>query len=216
MSSAAVAASPAAHRQQRRAPKREYLRAHEKTGPDLEADDHPVPPFRRTAPLDRVSVPRASSANDLRLIRRSVNYVRANANAAAAAGSRRPLGRSGTATAMSKSANDLSGYRRGELPAYLVRRRREFEAAHAAEVAARPDPDQPPGHRRLSDLERRKTLALLTENHQLLLAELNRLPVRSDTVRLVCIKSDIERKLAELEEAIKIFSRPKVFVKVDA
>ena len=48
-----------------------------------------------------------------------------------------------------------------------------------------------------------------------LLAQLNALPVRVDTLRVKTAKADLERKLAEIEDAIKIFSRPKVFVKVD-
>lgn len=41
------------------------------------------------------------------------------------------------------------------------------------------------------------------------------LPIRSDTLRLRTKKEALEAKLAEVEEAIKIFSRPKVFVKLD-
>ena len=48
-----------------------------------------------------------------------------------------------------------------------------------------------------------------------LLTQLNALPVRVDTLRVKTTKADLERKLAEIEGAIKIFSRPKVFVKVD-
>jgi len=48
-----------------------------------------------------------------------------------------------------------------------------------------------------------------------LLAELNSLPIRNDTFRIQTTKSDYEKKLTELDEAIKIFSKPKVFVKID-
>ena len=48
-----------------------------------------------------------------------------------------------------------------------------------------------------------------------LIAQLNALPVRVDTLRVKTRKAELERKLAEIEDAIKIFSRPKVFVKVD-
>lgn len=48
-----------------------------------------------------------------------------------------------------------------------------------------------------------------------LLTQLNALPVRVDTLRVKTIKAELERKLSEIEDAIKIFSRPKVFVKVD-
>lgn len=48
-----------------------------------------------------------------------------------------------------------------------------------------------------------------------LLTQLNALPVRVDTLRVKTTKAELERKLSEIEDAIKIFSRPKVFVKVD-
>lgn len=48
-----------------------------------------------------------------------------------------------------------------------------------------------------------------------LLTQLNALPVRVDTLRVKTTKAELERKLAEIEDAIKIFSRPKVFVKLD-
>lgn len=41
------------------------------------------------------------------------------------------------------------------------------------------------------------------------------LPIRTDTLRSQKRKMEIEKQLAKLEEAIKVFSRPKVFVKVD-
>ena len=45
--------------------------------------------------------------------------------------------------------------------------------------------------------------------------QLGALPLRNDTFRIRTCKQELETKLAELEEAIKIFSRPKVFVKID-
>lgn len=50
--------------------------------------------------------------------------------------------------------------------------------------------------------------------HQKLISELNSLPIRNDTFRIRTTKNDMEKKLTELDEAIKIFSKPKVFVKV--
>ena len=46
--------------------------------------------------------------------------------------------------------------------------------------------------------------------------QLATMPIRSDTLRLRTKKEELERKIAEVEEAIKIFSRPKVFVKMDS
>jgi hypothetical protein len=41
------------------------------------------------------------------------------------------------------------------------------------------------------------------------------MPIRTDTLKLQKTKSDIEKRLVELDEAIKIFSKPKVFVKIN-
>lgn len=49
-----------------------------------------------------------------------------------------------------------------------------------------------------------------------MIAELNSLPIRNDTFRIQTTKNDFEKKLTELDEAIKIFSKPKVFVKIDS
>jgi len=42
------------------------------------------------------------------------------------------------------------------------------------------------------------------------------MPLRNDTVRIRAKRDDVEQKLAKVEEAIKIFSRKKVFVKLDS
>ena len=50
---------------------------------------------------------------------------------------------------------------------------------------------------------------------QQLLQQLQCMPVRTDTLRIRTRKEDMEKKLSEVAEAIKIFSRPKVFVKIN-
>lgn len=55
----------------------------------------------------------------------------------------------------------------------------------------------------------------MIEGHKELQSKLSSLPIRSDTLRVRNAKEQLETKLAEVEEAIKIFSRPKVFVKID-
>jgi hypothetical protein len=43
----------------------------------------------------------------------------------------------------------------------------------------------------------------------------NRLPVRTDTSAMIRHKNDLQTQLDEVEQAIKVFSKPKVFVKND-
>jgi len=46
--------------------------------------------------------------------------------------------------------------------------------------------------------------------------ELQSLPIRCDTLRVQNRRSELENKLAEIDDAIRIFSRPKVFVKLSS
>lgn len=41
------------------------------------------------------------------------------------------------------------------------------------------------------------------------------LPAGADSLRAQGHRAELDRKLVQIEEAIKIFSRPKVFVKMD-
>jgi hypothetical protein len=49
-----------------------------------------------------------------------------------------------------------------------------------------------------------------------LVQELNMIPVRMDTLRIRNRKMELEKQLNTIEEGIKVFSRPKVFVKIGA
>jgi len=48
-----------------------------------------------------------------------------------------------------------------------------------------------------------------------LLDELASMPIRNDTLRIRTKREELEQKLNKIEEAVKIFSRKKVFVKLD-
>lgn len=52
--------------------------------------------------------------------------------------------------------------------------------------------------------------------HQKIISEMNSLPIRDDTFRIRQTKQEYEKRLAEIEEAMKIFSKQKVFVKIDS
>lgn len=56
---------------------------------------------------------------------------------------------------------------------------------------------------------------LLTGQEQLI-KDLVMLPVRADTLSMQKRRVELERKLSQIEEAINIFSRPKVFIKLDS
>jgi hypothetical protein len=45
--------------------------------------------------------------------------------------------------------------------------------------------------------------------------KISHLPIRNDSLTLRRTKEEIEKNIVKLDEAIKIFSKPKVFVKID-
>lgn len=46
--------------------------------------------------------------------------------------------------------------------------------------------------------------------------ELNSMPVRNDTLKMRKRKMELEEELKKIDEGIKVFQRPKVFVKINA
>jgi hypothetical protein len=45
--------------------------------------------------------------------------------------------------------------------------------------------------------------------------KMSHLPIRNDSLTLRRTKEEVEKKIIELDEAIKIFSKPKVFIKAE-
>lgn len=107
-----------------------------------------------------------------------------------------------------------SGYQKGVLPKYL--RERKEQSPNDVEGAKADDDNGvcPTGHVTLPDVERKETLRMLRNSFAELVSELNKLPVKTDTLKMRNRKMELEKQLAKLEEGIKVFSRPKVFVKI--
>lgn len=84
-----------------------------------------------------------------------------------------------------------------------------------ARKQSQPDPAMPPGHMRMPENQRLETLTKLLQSQSQLLRELVLLPAGADSLRAQSHRAELDRKLVQVEEAIKIFSRPKVFVKMD-
>ncbi|VDO98094.1 unnamed protein product [Schistosoma margrebowiei] len=101
----------------------------------------------------------------------------------------------------------------GVIPPYLIKMKQKEKERIQKELENQPDPDQPPGHQRMPEEERLNTLELLNKAHTQLSEEFSHLPVRMDTLRIRSRRAEIESRLSELEQAIEIFSKPKVFIK---
>ena len=99
-----------------------------------------------------------------------------------------------------------------QVPKYL--QTRKAQQAAEAEWRARnaPDPDCPPGMTMMPDSERLETLRVLQQSSDDVKEQMRRLPLRIETPSQIRRQAALEAKLKEVEDAIKIFSREKVFV----
>jgi len=135
----------------------------------------------------------------------SINFVKANMNL--------DIHKKDPATGRSSSASTLAPkHKTGSVPKYLKARQAQWAEEAKQLKASIPDPDCPAGHVRLGEDERIEKLSSMTTKHAELLHDLNRLPVSSDTRRVVLKRREIEGLLVWVEEEIRKFSRPKVFV----
>ena len=98
---------------------------------------------------------------------------------------------------------------------YLQHRQASWKAEAERIEREKPDPDCPVGHQKLPDGDRREILGQMKERYQHLLQQTNSFPVRADTLRVRQMKADIEKEMANLEENIRTYERPKVFVKIE-
>ncbi|TNN05289.1 Enkurin domain-containing protein isoform 2 [Schistosoma japonicum] len=220
--------------------KTDYLRAHTR---DVENESDlkllssmPISPINKRFNSAKMSVPKAESAKYVEFIRRDINFIRANAHLASVPNVKR-TGIRRISSMNSLSLNDkthLTGsnisksqlshrsrmwperrLRSGVIPPYLIKMRQKEKERIQKELENQPDPDQPPGHQLMPEQERLNTLELLNNAHSQLLEEFFHLPVRMDTLRIRSRRAEIENRLSELEQAIEIFNKPKVFIKPD-
>lgn len=104
-------------------------------------------------------------------------------------------------------------YQMGKLPKYLIEfKEREIER-HKQEALI--DRDCPAGHVPVSEEERRFKLKTAEEKQLELIAELNRLPMTSTTLRVRNRRIEIEKESRELDAVIKTFSKIKVYMKLE-
>jgi len=163
----------------------------------------------------KLTVPKATIAKEHQPKVKDVNHIGQNVRRAPSPLRPRPPSVIAAEQLAAKKEEAQKRYQRGKVPKYLKVRQEQWKKEEAIRIANMPDPSIPPGHTLMPREERLQTLANLQEKQTELIAQLNALPVRVDTLRVKTRKAELERKLAEIEDAIKIFSRPKVFVKVD-
>lgn len=100
----------------------------------------------------------------------------------------------------------------GKVPQYLE----EFKAKREVlNEKKRQDEEQakcPPGMKLMMEEERVETLEILKKGKEDIWQNINKLPIASNTLSVQRRRTELEGKLVELENAIKTFSKPKVYI----
>ena len=135
----------------------------------------------------------------------SKDFLRANAAAAAAM---KPKHQTAP-----KRATERDGY--GRVPAYLQARKAVWDEAEAKVAASRADPACPPGMVAMPEQERLDMLHSMQAAHKDVKAQLAGLPLVIETHAAQRRLAALEARLAELEEAVALFARPKVYIQPD-
>jgi hypothetical protein len=100
----------------------------------------------------------------------------------------------------------------GRVPAYLEERKAQWEEQEAERIRNAPDPNCPRGMCIMPESERLDTLRTLRESLRECQNQLERMPFVIETPSMKKKHTDLEFKMKEIEQAIAIFSKPKVYV----
>ncbi|EFJ17619.1 hypothetical protein SELMODRAFT_420892 [Selaginella moellendorffii] len=103
----------------------------------------------------------------------------------------------------------------GKIPAYLIRRKMELAFDAERKLLEEEAKSLPPGFVLMPDEEKQEVLKTLEENKVDLENKLRGLPLVIETPSLLRSKIDMDTQLRETEDAIKRFSRPKVYISLD-
>ncbi|XP_023276901.1 enkurin domain-containing protein 1 [Seriola lalandi dorsalis] len=105
---------------------------------------------------------------------------------------------------------------KGQVPQYLEERKELWRKEEEERRRNTPDPTIPAGHALMPESERQETLKSLKETHCSLVTELLSLPLKADNLSFRSRRAHLDCRLSEIEEAIKIFSRDKVYIKINS
>jgi len=103
----------------------------------------------------------------------------------------------------------------GKVPEYLQKYKTESEEKKEQEKRLAEEKKYPKGTRLISEEERIQTLTQLQETRKELVNMLEKFPITMKTMSIQKKKEELEKKLGDIEEAIKTFMRKQVFIKDD-
>jgi hypothetical protein len=103
----------------------------------------------------------------------------------------------------------------GKVPNYLENRKQQWEEQKEEARRRAPDPDAPKGMKLMPESERIGTLQVLWQSKEEAVRQLGKMPFCIETPSLRNKQNMLEQKLREIENAIALFSRPKVYIAND-
>jgi hypothetical protein len=103
----------------------------------------------------------------------------------------------------------------GRVPEYLEERKARWAEEQEEIRRKRPDPNCPPGMCLMPEEERMDTLEVLQQSKAEALNQLRKLPFVVETPTMKKKQEYLESKLREIESALIIFSKPKVYVALE-
>ncbi|XP_068103445.1 enkurin domain-containing protein 1 [Hyperolius riggenbachi] len=183
-----------------------FLKSHSRCGSG-------IPPKRPSSPgPSRPSTPE----DNLQVYGSSIDFVSYNARNARKVQFRRSRSMQNLNEVLEEKQRQQNLYdtqQKGHVPQYLLDLKEQWMKEKEEMKKQAPDPSMPPGHTMMPEKERQETLSKLKQTQSQLTKDLLMIPVRADTLSFQNRRTELEKKLSEVEEAIKLFSRPKVFIK---
>ncbi|KAK9523026.1 hypothetical protein VZT92_019457 [Zoarces viviparus] len=174
----------------------------------------PPPSHSKTSPVALRRPASCSSVQDqnvqLQVQGQSIDFVKHNARSAG----KTVLRRSQSLTNLQEKP--VPSAVKGQVPQYLEERKKQWHKEAEERRRNAPDPTVPAGHTLMRESERQETLKSLNETHRSLVAELLSLPLKADSLSVRTRRAHLDSRLSEIEEAVKIFSRDRVYVKIDS
>ncbi|XP_038133176.1 enkurin domain-containing protein 1 isoform X2 [Cyprinodon tularosa] len=180
-----------------------FLRAHSKAG-------SPTLPRPSTVALQRSASSSSTQDHDLMVRGQTIDFVKHNARAAGKTNLRR------SQSLTNLKDKPVPSAVKGQVPLYLEERKQQWRKEEEERKRNAPDPSIPAGHSLMPESERQEKLKSLKDTHRSLVTELLSLPLKTDSLSVRTRRAQLDYTLSEIEEAIKIFSRDKVYVKLDS
>nr|XP_028595585.1 enkurin domain-containing protein 1 [Podarcis muralis]XP_028595586.1 enkurin domain-containing protein 1 [Podarcis muralis] len=197
-----------------------YLRAYSRCGAGIRPCRSPSPnPAQSGATADAAAAESQNGSVKNQEESQGVDFVSHNARNAKRAQLRRSRSLQSLTEVLEQKRKDQEEYnakQKGHVPHYLIERKDHWRKEAEERQRNMPDPSMPPGHTMMPESQRLETLNNLKQSQERFLKDLLLLPVRTDTLSVQNRRATLENKLSQIEEALKIFSRPKVFIKLDS